>query len=97
MTDELLAKTKALSAELTGYPPYSLVRERRARETLNQLAERILELRETLTDIADWKTPETGKFYESGEPMSYGYLYGSMGEQYVVRSVARKVLLKDVT
>lgn len=39
-------------------------------------------------DIADWSLPDTGRTWESGEPMSYGACYGSNGERDYMKDVA---------
>jgi hypothetical protein len=49
-------------------------------------------LRESLEIIAQWRLPESGKFWPSGEPMSYTSAYGSNGARDYIRSVARNAL-----
>lgn len=44
--------------------------------------------------IADWKLPETGRFWDDDptRPMSYGSLWGSNGERDFMRGVAHEAL-----
>ena len=48
---------------------------------------------EALATIRDWSAfPETGKTWESGQPMSYGACFGSNGERDFMRKVAADAL-----
>ena len=49
-------------------------------------------LREALEKVERWQFPPTGKFWESGTPVSYGAAYGSNGERDYMRNVARAAL-----
>jgi hypothetical protein len=51
---------------------------------------------EALRCITKWfgEFPETGETWPSGDPISYGTLYGSNGERDYMREIARKALEK---
>lgn len=56
---------------------------------------RINELESVLKDVAAWKLPETGKFWdkEQKEPMSYSAAYGSDGVRNHFMKIATDVLI----
>ena len=49
-------------------------------------------MREALEKVERWQFPPTGKFWESGNPVSYIAAYGSNGERDYMREVARAAL-----
>lgn len=55
---------------------------------------RIAKLEAALRKIERWvgEFPETGQYWESGAPMSYGACYGSNGERDYMRGIARAAL-----
>ncbi len=63
-------------------------------DAITALEARVAELEGALRRIGRWhgEFPPTGKFWESGEPMSYGALYGSDGERDFMRETARTAL-----
>ena len=52
------------------------------------------EVRQLLQQIADWKLPETGKYYDAEQqhPMSYEMCYGSNGAREYIRNLAQDAL-----
>jgi hypothetical protein len=55
-------------------------------------AERASRLEAALRRIERWEMPPTNDTWEDGSPMSYAALYGSLGEQQVIREIARQAL-----
>jgi hypothetical protein len=66
------------------------------KEQISQKETRIAELESTLKDIAEWKLPKTGHYWdlEQKDEMSYGACYGSNGERDYMKKKARDILIK---
>lgn len=65
-------------------------------EKIKYLTEKNSRMINALVKIANWhgEFPETGKFNEQGEKLSYGYCYGSNGERDYMRKVANEALIE---
>jgi hypothetical protein len=77
--------------------PYSVCGDGFIERWLSESAtpsDRVQQLEQVLKIIAEWRLPETDRFWdnEKKEPMSYGACYGSNGERDYMKSIATNAL-----
>lgn len=67
-------------------------------DEVERLLERVGRLRTGLERVERWfgEFPDSGRFWDDGEPMSYSAAFGSNGERDYMRSVAREALVRPV-
>lgn len=65
-----------------------------SKEDMLKLLDEHARMKEALRRVATWhgEFPVSGQFFASGEPMPYGFCFGSNGERDYMRGVAREGL-----